>query len=91
MRTSTQLALVLMGSGVLSAGVAVSAESWRACREARAHNDPGAERSNLPALPRCGCCGATSVAALARGDMAEATVMAAASLILGVLNAACLA
>jgi uncharacterized membrane protein YjfL (UPF0719 family) len=29
--------------------------------------------------------------ALARGDMAEATVMAAASLILGVLNAACLA
>jgi putative membrane protein len=29
-------------------------------------------------------------AALARGDMAEATVMAAGSLILGVLNAACL-
>ncbi len=29
-------------------------------------------------------------AALARGDMAEATVMAAASLIIGLLNAACL-
>ncbi len=29
-------------------------------------------------------------AALARGDMAEATIMAAGSLILGVLNAACL-
>ena len=29
-------------------------------------------------------------AALARGDMAEATVMAAASLIVGLLNAACL-
>ena len=28
--------------------------------------------------------------ALARGDMAEATVMAAGSLILGTLNAACL-
>jgi hypothetical protein len=40
MRTATQLVLVLMGGGALTAGTAVSMESWRACRDARARNDP---------------------------------------------------
>jgi hypothetical protein len=43
MRAATQLALVLMGGGALTGGVAASMESGRACREARAAHDPRAE------------------------------------------------
>ena len=43
MRTTTQLVLVLMGGGALTAGAAVSMESGRACGEARARLDPRAE------------------------------------------------
>jgi hypothetical protein len=43
MRTATQLVLVLMGGGALTAGAAVSMEPGRACREARARNDPQTE------------------------------------------------
>ena len=43
MRTGTQLVLVLMGGGALTAGAAMSMEPGSACREARARNDPQTE------------------------------------------------
>ena len=43
MRATTQMVLVLMGGGALTAGAAVSMESGRACGEARARQDPRAE------------------------------------------------
>lgn len=43
MRASSQLALVLLGGGALASGVAVSAESWRACNYDRLHDVPSAE------------------------------------------------
>jgi hypothetical protein len=41
MRAATQLALLLMGGGALSAGAA-SVQSGRACRKAQARHDPQA-------------------------------------------------
>jgi hypothetical protein len=43
MRAGTQLALVLLGGGTLAGGVAVSAETWRACGYARLHDQPADE------------------------------------------------
>jgi hypothetical protein len=43
MRATTQLVLVLMGGGALTAGTAASMEAGRACRDARARADPQAE------------------------------------------------
>jgi hypothetical protein len=43
MRAATQLVLVLMGGGALTAGTALSMEAGRPCREARARLDPRAE------------------------------------------------
>lgn len=43
MRAATQLVLVLMGGGALTAGTAASMEAGRTCRDARARADPQAE------------------------------------------------
>jgi hypothetical protein len=44
MRAATQLVLVLMGGGALTAGTAMSVQSHHACQDARSHADPQAER-----------------------------------------------